>query len=241
MEALHFKETEILFQNLYTKFSQYHNQLKKITRKENSNTKYPKTLRLFRVRLRLVIGMEFRFNKEYSMVKNRSVESTYRAILKNNEAWFSFEALTAHSLLHQTILHDLGALNNSKALARIFNYNNEINLMNNLLNKELFGLSLRKNHVKNYLKLLVSSSKTHLAGTLNQTLNKIDNKYELDEIDILGIAYATRNLFVHQGESAYSGSRNYSSKIRLLKIVYDFLILYQLNIINFYLKEEINH
>lgn len=79
IKPLNYNRTSTEFHKYYREFLRNHDNL--INQKKNdSNTDYPRSLRLLRIRLRQIIGLEFRFNTKYSLVKSKIVERAYKAV-----------------------------------------------------------------------------------------------------------------------------------------------------------------
>lgn len=235
IKPLNYNRTSNEFQNYYTKFLTNHDNLKN----QKNNTDYPRTLRLLRIRLRLIIGLEFRFNTKYSLVKSPIVERTYKCILRTNEAWFAIEALIQHCV-YENIITQTSMVRRYSSYSRNIDMTSTLRIINSLLIEKLWSKSRRKRYVINFLNFLVNNSKTELRNSLNRAITKINNEIDFDNEDLLSIAYGTRNTFIHQGESAFSGTENYTSKIVLLKIVYDFLILFNLKATNSFYNQRLS-
>lgn len=230
IKPLNYDSTNREFRNFYQEFLRNHNNLKN-QKVDDPNTSYPRSLRLLRIRLRLIIGLEFRFNTEYSLVKSKYVEKAYKCILRTNKAWFAIEALIEHCV-YEKIITQTGMTRRYSTYSNNLDMTETLRNVNNLLNEKLWSKPNRKKYVDNYLIFLSNNAKTELRNSLSKTITKINHEKDFESEDLLSIAYGTRNIFIHQGESAFSGTENYTSKIILLMIVYDFLILFNLKATN---------
>ena len=93
--VLNSRETERMFKEEFKIFKKRHDELAKYANLNQSTFDdiIPRKLRMFRVRLRLVIGLKIDFDTQYSMVKSKPTADTYVEIIKCNESWFSYEGM----------------------------------------------------------------------------------------------------------------------------------------------------
>jgi hypothetical protein len=205
------------------------------------NTYIPQNLRLFRVRLRLAIGLEIGFNLKYAMVKNEPTRQTYVHISKCNEAWFSFESMKGFcdSFNWSLSTQPTYELFSSPGMIGV-DLNDVLLLTNNQIQANIYSNPKIQMDVKKYVGFLKDSSKPGLKAKLRITEGKIDHNQAMETGDLLALAYSIRNTYVHQGVSALSGIEKYKNKILLLKILFDFLILIQLKVIVHAIEHQIN-
>lgn len=195
------------------------------------NSFIPQKLRLFRVRLKLAIGIIVDFDLAYAMVKNGPTKDTYIHLLKGNEAWYSFEAMKVFcdSFRWNSSGSNKYQLLTSPELNTI-DINNALIATNTQIQLNIYSKPQIKEDVRKYVGFLGRHSEGGLLTRLAITENKIDLAQPLDSIDLLALAYSIRNSYVHQGVSALSGIEKYKNKILLLKVLFDFLIIVQLKV-----------
>lgn len=246
--VLNSRETEKLFKEEFKIFKNRHDKLAKYANSNKSTFDdiIPRKLRMFRVRLRLVIGLKIDFDTQYSMVKNKPTADTYVEIIKCNESWFSYEGMKKYCESENWNKAD------SNTPVDIFDANmmnslqtNHIqSICNNQLNEKILKTASFKTDIISYLDFLVNNL-SNGAVTLKRFISQAQtsfnqNPISLNHIHIFSIIYGTRNIFVHRGESAKSGVKYYRNKIALLKILYDFMILFQLKTMNYSILNQMN-
>lgn len=209
------------------------------------NDVVPRTLRLFRIRLNLCLGFDISFNTRFALVKDENVRSTYVIIMQCNEAWFAFESLVKHGNSLGITQHGGSAINkfNENSLSAVPQILECIRISNRRFRETIYSETKRVVDIENYLKFLQNGSRPRVRDALVSAESKISNNLDLEHFELLSIIYATRNLFVHEGETAKSGIKNYRNKIRILEITYDYLILLELSfLVSFYSEiiEEYN-
>lgn len=236
--ALNSDGTNQLFQPLFEDFKLNHDYIKEHYEKNKSQKEdiFPKELRLFRVRLRLAIGLVIDFDEDYAMVKREGLRDTYIEIMKCNEAWFSYESMKVmcdewNLTKANSPKYDIFDAEN---LAK-FNISDITELCNAQIKNQIYSSSTITDDVKCYLLYLTQSNtiRNGLRNTINPIINKIENNQEWLPKEIFSVIYATRNIFVHNSDTAQSGIKYVKNKILLLKILYDYIILFQLKVINF--------
>jgi len=242
--ALNSKSAIVIFQAIFEDFKLNHDCLNAYANTNISNFEsiFPRELRLFRVRLRLTIGLKIGFNEDFAMVKNEPTKKTYIEILKCNEAWFAYESmkkmceiwnLTKANCRTPVDIFDSATLKN-------FDNISVINEFNNQLQNEIYSNSSISTDIKNYIYFLIAEVESNsLKQVLQSIISKFTSMQNWEHKEILAVIYATRNIFVHEGETAKSGIKYYKNKITLLKILYDYIILFQLKLINYAFEQKI--
>jgi len=248
------------FKNLFESFKEKHSELEKIIESKGRrqiDIINPRALRLFRIRLRLVLGMKVDFDGTYSLTKDEKVRETYIQIIKCNEAWFAYESLELFADSTDKIARP--SPNKKAAFSEIsqdtFDNKYQTSSILKIFNEELKewvqkGRSgKRKDNVKDYLIDLsnvmypgATSLKTYLtdfAQKIESGIEVNDLNIEVNDLNILAMAYATRNVFVHKGESAFFGKITYSNKQDLLGLAYDYIVLLMLKAILYYYDKQI--
>jgi len=239
------EESNIVFKEIFMEINQEYKSLKTIAdlNIDEFENIIPRNLRLFRIRLRLCIGIEINFNTQYALVKIKNVQEAYVHILKCNEAWFAYEAMkkyateigiTKSSIKTPVDIFTREKLNEIPRLEEIRIMINKI-IVNKIIRKEKSQEDIT-NHI-DFLNQNMNSKR--LKEILESTKTKLEENEGLDHKELLAIIYATRNVFVHKGETAKSGIRYYYNKIKLLKILYDYIILMELALMLFFYKSKI--
>jgi len=226
------------FLRLYDKFMKEHYRLSKLAKdkkKDDIDRIIPKPLRLLRVRLRLILGLVIDFDTTYSLTKAEKVKDTYIHIFKCNEAWFAYEGL-------------IKLVQSKEKLERFFykipqahfqdNYQTQDILVQiNEILLSILKIDKNKNEAQKYLielKNTMEPQAVFLKQCLQSFSVKIDSKGPITDFEILALIYATRNVFVHKGESAFFGEISYRTKCKLLEVGYDYMILLLLKSILYY-------
>jgi len=234
-----------LFHPQFADFKLNHDCINEYANKNKSNFEdiFPRELRLFRVRLRLAIGLKISFDKNFAMVANEPTEKAYIEIMKCNEAWFSYEAMNKLCQkwnLKKISITSMADIFDAPTLT-LFNIKNEIDNFNNEVKTVICANPKIAVDIEKYLTFLEGAvEKDALKNIIRPTISKITTKQDWENKEIFGVLYATRNISVHQGETAKSGVKFYKNKILLLKILYDYAILFQLKVVNFAFERQIS-
>lgn len=244
--VLNSKETQKLFEIEYSQFISNFELLSNHANLNPSNFDeiIPRELRLFKIRLQLVIGLQINFDPKYAMVKNQQTTDAYIQIMKSNEAWFAYESM-------KKFVERINWKNEaSKTPIDLFNANQISSLgiqqildfCNNQLNAKSSKAPSFSNDIEDYLEFLhhnLSPRARTLKNAILETKTSFKNApITLNHIQIFSILYATRNIFVHKGETAKSGVKYYKNKIDLLKVLYDFIILFLLKVMNVAIQNQ---
>jgi hypothetical protein len=243
---LNSKAANDLFHPQFAEFKLNHDCINEHANKNKSDFEniFPRELRLFRVRLRLAVGLKISFDKNFAMVKNEPTEKAYIEIMKCNEAWFSYEAM--NKLCHKWNLKKAPPITSIADIfdaptLNLFNIKNEIDNFNNEVKTVICSNPNIASDIAKYLTFLEGAvEKDALKNLIRPTINKITTKQDWESKEIFGVLYATRNIFVHQGETAKSGVKFYKNKILFLKILYDYAILFQIKVVNFAFEKQIS-
>lgn len=234
---LNFESSNTFFPNLWRDFDEKHDRLARYANRHKSDfdTILPRELRLLRVRLKLVVGLKISFNPEYALVKNERTAKAYIEIIKCNEAWFTYEALIKLCALFdwkKTSIKSPVDIFDAETF-ELFEMFEILSAFNATFNDEIYATDKIAKDIEGYLAYMEHEIDSNsLKAILIGVKNKITLKQPLLHKDILAIIYGTRNIFVHKGESAKAGTKNYKNKILLLRIVYDYMILFLLKVTN---------
>ncbi len=234
-KPLNFESSNALFEHLYQDFEQCFEALilKANLDRDNFDQIFNRPLRLFRLRLKLTIGLNLSIDPQYALVRNKSTANTYVQIFKSNEAWSTYEAmLKIASTRHWKKPNVKSAADVfAPETIRMFGVEAVLDVANTLFAQHIMARPNIKNDVVNYLQAMAGKVENkHLAFLLNQTAHKIQQHDLLDHRDLMSIVNGTRNIFVHQGETAKTGAKLYKSKELLHQIVYDYTVLFLLRV-----------
>lgn len=236
------------FKTLFESFKSKYAELEKIVEdkgKKYINKTISKPLRLFRVRLLLVTGMKITFDSTYSLTTKEKIEKTYIQIIKCCEARFAFEGLEKladdsdkKGNKHITVFSQDTFDNKFNTAEILRNYNDELKDWIDKRKSEN-----RKEQVKKYLielEKVMSSGATFLKANLTEFANKVDDEKDVNDYNVLAMIYATRNVFVHKGESAYFGEIIYKNKHDFLELSYDYIMVLMLKAIIYYCDKQLS-
>lgn len=74
---------------------------------------------------------------------------------------------------------------------------------------------------------------------LTEFAHEIDAENDVNDYNVLAMIYATRNVFVHKGESAYFGEIIYKNKHDFLELSYDYIIVLMLKAMIYYCDKQL--
>lgn len=231
-------DTNHLFRALMADFEYRHEQLaqRANTDKANFDTILPRALRLFRVRLKLAVGVIISFDKDFAMVKNESTQETYIEIMRCNEAWFAYEAMIKtceYFQLKKSSVKSPADILDAETLA-LLDVPSILDICNTQLAAQIYSQPNRLADIQHYVQYLEHEVDSNsLKGLLALSNAKLNAQDSLSNREVLAILYGTRNIFVHKGETAKAGIKSYDNKTRLLRILFDYIILLQLRVINY--------
>lgn len=243
--ALNSTSANSIFQPIFEDFKLNHDCLSAYANTNRSNFEniFPRELRLFRVRLRLAIGLNIGFNEDFAMVKNEPTKKAYVEIMRCNEAWYAYEAmkkmceiwnLKKANCRTPVDIFDAATLNNFNIISVLEEFNNQ-------LQNQIYSKSSVSTDISNYINFLIAEVDSNsLKQVLQPIISKFATMQNWEHKEILAVIYATRNVFVHKGETAKSGIKCYKNKTTLLKILYDYIILFQLKVVNYAFEQKIS-
>lgn len=235
------------FNKIFNSFQETYSKLEKLVEDkglQERNKIIPKFLRLFRVRLLLVIGLKISFDTTYSLTTEEKIEKTYIQILKCCEAWFAYEGLVK--------LANADEKSDEVRFARIsqttFDEKYKTSKILRIYNDELRQWigeersKKREEQLKLYLTKLEAVMDVRaqfLKQCLKDFIVKIDGENDINHYNVLAMIYATRNVFVHKGESAHFGEIIYKHKHDMLELAYEYIILIMLKALEYYCDKQL--
>lgn len=195
----------------------------------NYNNPQQIELRVFDVRFRIALGLRISLDSNYARVKTDNTRNTYKLILGLNEFWFAYEGFSKYYKIIRNI-------ENYRSLPNLItnedSEENAITLLEvqfrELLNNNIRTNEYLKNDFIQYLDYLIDNSKQDQGKRLSRFKVNFCNEGEISLNEILSLIYAIRCMYVHQGHTAKTGVNFYKTKILVLKICKDFLILFLL-------------
>ena len=198
-----------------------------------------RTLRTFDLRFRLANDININFSGEISNIRTSEVRSTYSEIYSLLEIWNTYEALLHYAkeiiylkdnqspyLKFKEVLNediDKILYNGLEELEVLYKNatSNFDSYFNRIINNECIKDKLRQNTKK------ISDFLTHKIPITN-----------LSGYEILGLIYAERNMYYHNGEAARMGM-NYKMRLELLKFYKKILVSFILKTAIFIISKEI--
>lgn len=234
------------FESEFSKFSYHWNYW--------NNNKLPSfnTLAQFNTKLRMPFAIKkMSLEQEFLVPKESEIEDLHLFFYKLVDLWFAYE----------TFFKFYKKLNNNKPsidritwieMSEYEQYLSEIitKALNSANEKINQGFSLPNS--ANSLKEYILRCKKYATGKQGQRLGNISENLNQDSLsltikDILTITYAIRNNFVHNGETTITNAGledldfNELQKLKLVKICYNFLAIFVVNIANTLIEQHTHH
>lgn len=212
---------------LHTAFRDVSSKLKAHIRSDKSLSRFDQ----FDTRFIMSWNMQIGFN-DASRVSREDTIACYALMLKISDLWASFEHL--QSLLNNVVPKELTA--NSKVnfyreqtLASL-NCSPIVSNFTQLFYDEVFTTKVRMRDMFRMLPYLKNNTKGAASSGTHDFISqlKLSGKIPFNARHIFALAYALRNLYVHDGIAAAMGSGNYKLKRDFYEVLYDTLILFSL-------------
>lgn len=231
-------DNDIVFTNSFDTYKTKFDELKEL-----SEDDFPKSLRLFDIRLRLALSLQIGFDNSISYTKTETTRKTYNLILRLNDLWFAYEGL--YKLCSEnSYLKSSSTKSDPFTVEKITELllDEKVTNFGEYLNENIYQNTRIKNDFINYLQYLIDNS----TGTTQlRLLNSFKNKSTNDERpkfnEILSLIYGMRNMYVHNTDTAKSGVNQYKTKISSLKNCNDFLTLISLTISTKIIENKIDN
>ncbi|MDH7553140.1 MAG: hypothetical protein QHH74_05745 [Spirochaetota bacterium] len=225
--------------NIY--FNDYKNQYDKYL--EIMESDIFRSLRVFDIRMRLSLDITVTFNGSISYTKTKGVRDTYSLIFNLLEVFFSLEALRHCG-------HEMGYNSNngpiqsfSLELIKNAQLNDDIKYYSEKL-KSLCKSKSFYNNMNQYLNRFINDQRIKsniIKENIRNIITYLETKdFELSGREFIALAYAERNMYVHNGETARMGMNNYNHRKEILNILYEYISIFTLKIITYILKNEIS-
>lgn len=224
--------------NIY--FNDYKNQYDKY--QEIMESDIVRSLRVFDIRIRLSLDISVSFNGTISYTKTKSVRDTYSLIFNLLEVFFSLEALRHCG-------HEMGYNSNNGPIQSF-----SLELIKNAqlyddlkyYSEKLKSLCKSKsffNNINQYFNRFINDQRisNQIKDNIRNIIGYLKSKdIELSGKEFIALAYAERNMYVHNGETARMGMINYNHRKEILNILYEYVSIFTLKIITYILKNEIS-
>lgn len=233
------------FKTLFECFKDKYSELENIVKDKGENDRdeiIPKSLRLSRVRLLLVTGMKINFDDTYSLTTEEKIEKTYIQIIKCCEAWFAFEGIQKLADVIDKKEPKNPIVFSQDTFDNKFNSAVILRIYNDELKSWIVERESRdgKEQIKKYvIKLKNVMYSNFLKELLQDFADNISSETDANDYHILAMIYATRNVFVHKGESAYFGEIIYKNKHDFLELSYDYIIVLMFKAIIYYCDKQL--
>ena len=224
--------------NIY--FNDYKNQYDKY--QEIMESDIVRSLRVFDIRIRLSLDISVSFNGTISYTKTKSVRDTYSLIFNLLEVFFSLEALRHCG-------HEMGYNSNNGPIQSF-----SLELIKNAqlyddlkyYSEKLKSLCKSKsffNNINQYFNRFINDQRisNQIKDNIRNIIGYLKSKdIELSGKEFIALAYAERNMYVHNDETARMGMINYNHRKEILNILYEYVSIFTLKIITYILKNEIS-
>ncbi|MFC1720113.1 hypothetical protein ACFL00_03120 [Pseudomonadota bacterium] len=219
-------------------FNQYESKFEEL--KDLEQDDLLRSLRLFNIRLRLAMDIQIDFKGQNSLTKSKSVRDTYVLIIRLNEMWNAYEALSHYAnevgqhvakgvsksrIYTQTFLKTVGSMQTLSGLLE-------------WLNSEYDSNNHFKRDFEQYINRIEQSSKATIKADASSVLAHLHGEKSISGIELLSLIYAERNLYYHNGETAKMGM-SYSNRKKLLHYYQETLTEHSLRLANHVIDEQI--
>lgn len=210
-------------------------------------------LKQFNTKLRMPFGIkEIQLENKFLDEKQTDIKELHKFLYKTVDLWFAYEAFfELYQKLHDTTLDEIF----NKGFCKINCW------QKNQLFKDQFNLEIIKTATDlannklsqgfssgDYLSRYISHCADIAKGDQKRRLKIIEAKncQNLTLTELLTITYAIRNNYVHHGETTitnaglenFNFSFNESQKLKLIKICYNFLAIFTVNIANTLIEQQ---
>ena len=229
-----------LMKELFSQYTHRYERLKELTQPQQ----FPRSLKLFNIRLRLAFDILIDFKGEVSLTKTKQVRETYVLIIKLMEMWNAYEALS-HYIREIKKYGIKQKIVKSKIYTQAFlNKTGSLKLLKETLDelKSDYSKDLKlKSDFSQYIKRV--NDDTRIGKTLTDDSKSIlgyfNNEKMISGIEIISLIYAERNMYYHNGETAKMGM-SYKNRQKLINHYYKCLSMLTLMLINFVIEEELS-
>lgn len=202
---------------------------------------WDKGIKVFDIRLNLALSSNITFDKDFRYTKTDKSREVSKLTLMLTNQWFCFEALLSvcksHGLSKNT-QNKTAALTEEtiSLLESEYEFNRAIDSFwdfnTNLINSN----GLYRYDLQDFVAYLNEEASRGQKRSLLHVHNKFTNNDQFSIENILALAYAVRNQYVHAGDTPKSGVKYYTTKIAVLKNTHDFLVLLNIALASLLLK-----
>lgn len=222
---------DIYFDWFYEHYEDSHQNLM-----EASEGKVPLNIVLFDVRLNNTLSMDITLNQRFRYAKNNLAREVFRLMIKITNIWFCYEAILAacdESGLLQNNKSKINSLRNDvlEDLEKNYNIYDVMFSFWGMSGDLLSSNEKYRADIQRYVDHLAKGATSwEQKRYLPDVYNRFTNHEMFSVQEVLSLAYAIRNQYVHAGESPKSGVAHYSTKIAILQDCYDFMVLFCLRL-----------
>lgn len=210
-------------ENEFKKFNELRNEYRRMM-EDNTSTEQRK--------------FSFRIDANYSLQNllkdpikngiNDKQKECYKMYLLLIDVWFSYEALLL--LANEEEFSNKSGSKPERLLKSRIKNETVADIVNNFYNdlKPILTKDKRKESLIKYINTLINYPGTTIAQ--QKQLNDFKIEIGTEKFDnpnyyrILAFVYAIRNGYVHNGETAFSGTKHYIVKLMILSIAYNFML-----------------
>jgi hypothetical protein len=238
--------------NFWPEFDKFSRSWDKWIDSSNPNFSY---LRQFNTKLRMAFGISEIIldgdidpdNVEFLSRKEGPMKELHKFQYKLMDLWFAYETFFKfYQKIKGSSINSTIVWLDNYATYSMFNseiITNAINTANNEMNQS-FNNQTNKIKLKKYIQHCENHSKKSQKSRLNAIVSNFGENLKIK--DILTITYAIRNNYVHNGETTITNAGldnlNFSfdetQKLKLVKICYNFLAIFTVNIANTLIEQH---
>jgi len=205
----------------------------------------PRSWMRFNSKLRNLLGTIIQFDPRFSNTRSESVREADKSLMKLSDLWYTVENLYAVAREEGLVkLNRWGKLDLPFAFApeefERFGIGKIMENFNAQLRQKLLNTPNRKADLLNYLAHLVVETSGQVSLLLKEAATRLEQGRDLLAQHLFALAYATRDTFVQQGQSAKTWVEHYRTKTLVLGETFDALVLIVLNIANALLEEKLS-
>ncbi|HGY9581379.1 TPA: hypothetical protein ACOJPN_005095 [Vibrio harveyi] len=212
------------------------------TYNEYTEGEWAQNIKVFDIRLSLALSSKISFDSNFRYTKTEKSRDVSRLTLMLSNQWFCFEALLDVCKEHGYLANSRSkttsiSLETLELLSQEFEFERAIDSFWNINRDLIRSNSKFRPDLQKFVAYLSEKASKGQKKSLLHVHNKFTNNDDFEVHDVLALAYATRNQYVHAGDTPKSGVNFYTTKIAVLKNTHDFLVLLNVALSSLVLKQ----
>lgn len=212
------------------------------TYNEYTEGKWAQNIKVFDIRLSLALSSKISFDSNFRYTKTEKSRDVSRLTLMLSNQWFCFEALLDVCKEHGYLTNSRSkttsiSLETLELLSQEFQFERAIDSFWDINSDLIRSNSKFRPDLQKFVAYLSEKASKGQKKSLLHVHNKFTNIDDFEVHDILALAYAIRNQYVHAGDTPKSGVNFYTTKIAVLKNTHDFLVLLNVALSSLVLKQ----